>query len=168
MDSISNTPLNDTAISTKEKVDWLHSNIAESIDYMRKERNKNSKRASFLKIATIAMSGAGALLLGLQISGFDALFRNLAFALITIVTLVNALEPFFNYRALWIEQEKALAGFHRINNELDFYLAGTKIDQVTYEKLNQLYGEFREVWEQHNNAWLTHRKADTSTHSSII
>ena len=168
MNDIQKIPLEDETVSTKEKIEWLTRKISGSIEYMRKERNRNSKRASGLKLLTIFLSGAGAILLGVQISGYDALFRNLAFVLITIVTLINALEPFFNYRALWIEQERALAGFYKVQDDLDFYLAGTKSDQVSSNELNRIYEEIRIVWDHHSNAWLAYRKGDSPIQFSMV
>lgn len=169
MDKDSSTTLDDRKLSSdKEKIDWLQRKILWSIEYMREIKSINRKKASSLKIATITMSGLGSILLGLQISGFDSIFRNLAFVLVTVVTLVNALEPFFNYRSLWIEQEKALAGFYKVKDDFEFYLAGTDLNNVDNGKLNQIYGELSEVWDKHNNAWLTHRKADMPTNYTVL
>jgi len=154
--------------ANEKKVEWLNHKILNSIEYMRRLKNVNRKNASVLKIVTVAMSGIGSIFLGLQISGFDTIFRNFAFVLVTIVTLVNALEPFFSYRDLWIEQEKALAGFHRVKDNFDFYLAGADIENVDPEKLNQIYKELSDVWNQHNKSWLSHRKTDSPTQYTIL
>ena len=168
MSNIPKTPLQDEAVPTKEKIEWLNSKIASSIEYMQRERDRNRGRASRLKLLTIFLSGAGAILLGVQISGFDALFRNLAFVFVTIVTLVNALEPFYNYRALWIEQERALAGFYKVHDDLDYYIAGTKLDEISSDELNRIYEEIRKVWDYHSNAWLSYRTGDAPIRFSMI
>jgi hypothetical protein len=87
MSDVQENPLNDETISTKEKIEWLSNKIAKSIEYMRRERKRNRGKASGLKLLTILLSGAGAILLGVQVLGLDALFRNIAFVLVTLFRL---------------------------------------------------------------------------------
>jgi hypothetical protein len=163
-----NIPINDETISLQEKVSWLTNKTSDSIAYMRRERGRNRGKASAFKLLTIFLSGAGAILLGVQIMGFDAIFRNIAFVLVTVVTLITALEPFYNYRSLWIEQERALAGLYKVRDNLNFYLAGTQTEDVSIDELNQIYKDIRSIWDQHSNAWLAYRKSESPTQIPMV
>jgi hypothetical protein len=135
---------------------------------MNQRRDRQRQRAVIIKITTVVLSGTGAVLLGLNLAGWDGLFRNLAFVLVTIVTLLNALEPFLNFRSLWIEHENALAGFYLVKDDLNFYLAGIGTENIKDEKVIELYRDYRRVWAKHNEAWINHRREDVPVTASVI
>jgi hypothetical protein len=67
-----------------------------------------------------------------------------------------------------VEQERALAGLYKVKDNLDYYVAGTKPEDVSCEELNQIYKEIRGIWDQHSNAWLAYRKSDSPTQIPIV
>jgi hypothetical protein len=77
-----------------------------------------------------------------------------------VLTVLNALEPFFNFRALWVEYETALASFHRLKDELEFYLAGTEPEKLSREKLERLNQEYQQIWANLNRNWIEYRKSE--------
>ncbi len=156
------------ASSVTARAEWLKLAIDKSIDYMNKRRDINRNRAIIIKITTVILSGIGAVLLGLNLAGWDGLFRNIAFVLVTTVTLLNALEPFFNFRSLWVEQENALAGFYYVKDDLYYYLAGVDANSIKDENMTDLYNFYRRVWEKHNEAWITHRRSDSPSPMSAV
>ena len=148
------------AQSIEKQVAWLRDALDEGIGYMLKHRHSNQSKATAVKLGTIALSGLGAILLGIDIAGYDPLLRNLAFIAITIVTLVSALESFFNYRSRWIEHEAAMGEFYKVRNDLNFYLAGKDADEIDPQQIQEFYQAFRDVWSSHNQAKLNYRRAD--------
>jgi hypothetical protein len=124
------------------------------------KRLKNQSRASVIKLAMIVLSGVATILLGLQIAGFEPMFNNIAFVLTSIVTLLTAIEPFFNYRALWVEHELAKAQFHRLKDEVEFYIAGTTPDSLSMEKLDYFHQKYQDIWNRLSNSWIDHRQSN--------
>ncbi len=147
-------------LSAQAKAEWLINNIKISIKHTSQNKHKNRRKASTIKIATIALSGVATILLGLQIVGWEKYFKEIAFVLGAIVTLINALEPFFNYRSLWVEHEVALADFHRLQDELDYRLSGTELAENKIEELDTIHAQYQGIWKNLNHSWIGYRKIE--------
>jgi hypothetical protein len=109
-----------------DKANWLNQRLDEAIARASAIKHTNRRRAGAIKIATMTFSSAITVLLGLDMAGLGSFFNPLALVLGGLVTLLNALDPFFNFRALWVEHEAALARFQHIKDQLGFLLAGTE------------------------------------------
>ena len=86
-----------------------------------------------------------------------AKIKNIAFVFSSLVTVFNALEPFFNYRSLWIEHEKANAAFFQVKDRLEFYITGRTDDELSLKEIDKFYEEYEEVWSSLNQAWSKQR-----------
>lgn len=142
----------------QQKAEWLNQQIQAALEHTERKRRENQRRASYIKVSAILLSGLATLLLGLRIAGIEEHFGNIAFAFVALVTVLNALEPYFNFRALWVEHELAIARFHRLKDELNFYLAGTKPGKVQLERLSEIHKEYQEIWNNLADSWIRHRK----------
>jgi len=107
-------------------------------------------------------SGAATVLLGLQIEGLEPQFRSAAFVLSALVTLFSALEPFFNFRALWIEHEIALWKFYRLRDRINFYLEGLDASQISSEAVDRFHTEYQAIWNDLSQSWINYRKQENS------
>lgn len=154
--------------STASKVEFLKSRIALALTYMERSRDRNRRRATSIKLSTVGLSAVATVLLGLQLSGMDDFLRNFAFILVTLVTLLNALEPFFNFRSLWVEEEAAIAQFFRLRDELGYEIATVGGSTPSDEVLDRLFRQFLQIWEHHNSAWLGFRKGEGETHQLLV
>ena len=85
----------------------------------------------------------------------------MAFVFSAAVTLLNALEPFFNFRALWIEHEQGLANMYRLQNDLDFYLAGRKQEDIDLNKIEVFRKRYEEVWNNLNENYIRFRRTES-------
>ena len=66
--------------------------------YSRSRKNRFRLFSSATKILSLVLSGAATIILGLQNLTFWA---GLGFSLVALTTVVNAIEPFFNWRSRW-------------------------------------------------------------------
>lgn len=148
----------------RRKVELLQSYLVGSIGDVSKKRRTNQFRATNIKVFILCLSGGATLLLGLDLGQVAELpLKNLAFAFSSIVTVLNALEPFFNYRALWVEHERANAAFFAVKDRLSFYVAGKSDDDLRADDVARLYAEYEAVWTALNQAWSTQRQKYTET-----
>ncbi|MBI3244059.1 MAG: SLATT domain-containing protein [Chloroflexi bacterium] len=154
-DELRKTPVQEKAELTKRKIE-------DAIQYTSATKRANRRNASFIKVFTIFLSGTATVVLGLQITGLEKWFKDIAFVFSTLITLFAALEPYFNYRALWVEHELALSRFYRLRDELEYYVAGTELDKLSEEKLNEFYKRYQEIWNELSTAWIQHRKKEQS------
>jgi hypothetical protein len=162
----SNSPVASVVISNKSsnagKIDLLKKKIDESITRVRENRRSNRRKASYIKVIITLFSATATILLGLQIQSLDSLFKSVAFVLTALVTTLSALEPFFNFRSLWVQHEAALWKFYRLRDKLEFYLAGITPEEASTEKINGFYNEFQSIWNELSTSWLNYRKQDKS------
>jgi hypothetical protein len=142
-----------------KKITLLEGWTKSSIDYVNGARKTNRSKATGIKVGMLCLSGLATILLGLNIAaGVDLQFKNVAFALTSIVTVLNALEPFFNYRALWVEHERAKARFNRLYDQIRFYKEGKAETDLKAEAVNELFSEYDKIWSELNDAWSRERR----------
>jgi len=82
--------------------------------------------------------------------------------LTALITLLSALEPFFNFRALWVEHEIALWKFYRLRDKIDFYLAGNKPEKMSMEEIISFHAEFQTIWNDLSQSRFNYRKQEKS------
>jgi hypothetical protein len=150
------------------RAEFLKARIALALAYLERSRDRNRRRATTIKLSTVGLSAVATVLLGLQLSGMDDFLRNFAFILVTLVTLLNALEPFFNFRSMWVEEEASIAQFFRLRDELGYEIATASGGTPSDEVLDRLFHQFLQIWEHHNNAWLGFRKGEGETHQLLV
>lgn len=66
-------------------------------------------------------------------------------------------EPFFNYRALWVEHERATAGFFQVKDRLEFYVMGRSDAELELKEIDKFYDEYEHAWSTLNQAWSQQR-----------
>ena len=145
---------------TEEKAKLLQKSIADAIVQFRQNKRSNLRKESVLRITSVLLSGVATVLLGLQITGMSDTFKGIAFVLGASVTMLNALEPLFRFRAAWMEHEMALADMHRLQNKFEYYLAGTKPGDLAGDKLEGFFEAYDGIWKSLNQAWIRDRRAD--------
>lgn len=134
----------------------LETRIAESISYTRHRRGFFRRWASAIRIATVGLSAAATVILGLQ--DLDA-WTGLAFSLTALVTALSALEPFFNFRSIWVLLEEAQAQHHRLQDDLKFYLSHTTNDTLDRTVLEGFHLRFQAIWTDMESKWLQERRS---------
>jgi hypothetical protein len=149
-------------LNPQEKADLVQKKLDLSITYLTDRLNHNKMWAGLIKITSVLFSALITVLLGFQISGFDGILKNTAFVLGAIVTLLNALEPFFNYRALWVESEVALAGLQSLRDDVHFYLAGRDPVNLEVDTLHCFLERYKTIWNSYNQNIIRHRKSNHS------
>jgi hypothetical protein len=72
--------------------------IEKANEYARTRKSRFRRRAVSIRLVGLALSATSTIILGLQ--NLDG-WTGTAFALVAVVTVVSALEPFFAWRSLW-------------------------------------------------------------------
>ena len=96
------------------------------------------------------------LILGLQQLNF---WTGLAFSLVAVGTLVNAVEPFFNWRSRWILMEEAQYRLQRIHDELDYHLLKTPSADVAFDDLDSYFERLQGVWTDTSERWVAYPRS---------
>jgi hypothetical protein len=104
---------------------------------------------------SLALAAGSTIILGLQHLNF---WTGLAFSLVAVGTLVNAVEPFFNWRSRWILMEEAQYRLQRIRDELEYLLLKTPSPDVKFDDLDPFFERLQGVWTDTSERWLEYRR----------
>jgi hypothetical protein len=123
--------------------------------YARSRKRRFRARSSAVLLVSLALSVTSTIILGLQQLNT---WTGVAFAFIAVVTTVNALEPFFAWRDRWVLMEETQYRFYRLRDELTYYIASTKPDQLDAGKLRKIFDEYQGIWDQLGSRWMEYRR----------
>jgi hypothetical protein len=76
------------------------------------------------------------------------------------VTVLGALETFFNWRSRWVLMEETQYRLNRLRDEIDYYLAVTSPDEIQREKLDRFFEEQQLIWSDVSRRWIEFRALD--------
>jgi hypothetical protein len=124
--------------------------------YTQKRKNQYRLFASLVKLLSLALSAAATVILGLQDLNFWA---GLAFSLVALVTVINAIEPFFNWRSRWVLMEEAQYRFYRLEDDLNYLIAKKESSAIQLEDVDEVYRRYSLIWDELSLRWLEHRRS---------
>jgi hypothetical protein len=108
-----------------------------------------------VRLASLTLSGASTIILGLQnLDGWTAV----GFSLVALVTIVNALEPFFAWRSRWVLMEEAQYRFYRLRDNLLYYMAATPPVELAPDRLKEFFDQYQQIWDHLSERWLEYRR----------
>ena len=134
----------------------LLSRIDVGNSYARTRKNTFRSASSSVRLASMLLSVASTIILGLQHLNT---WTGIAFALVATITTVSALEPFFAWRARWVLMEEAQAKFYRLRDELTYYIAASQPDGMDEVRIRQMFDQYQHIWYELNSGWLEFRKS---------
>jgi hypothetical protein len=77
----------------------------------------------------------------------------MALACTATLTVLNAVDPYFNFRALWIEHEHAKSQFFSLYDRVRFYAEGRRNSDIDLRAVEDFYAEYEDIWENLGEAW---------------
>ncbi|MFJ3310734.1 DUF4231 domain-containing protein [Streptomyces sp. NPDC086549] len=147
-------------LSPGETAVLLLEKIRQGNDYARSRKWRFRRSASVIKMVTLVLSAASTIILGLQSLNTWA---GLAFALMALVTLLGAVEPFFNWRSRWVLMEETQYRFQRLADDLEYLAASTPADELTHAQLGDIFTRYQTIWADLSRTWLEHRREPASS-----
>ncbi|WP_232247417.1 DUF4231 domain-containing protein [Kitasatospora azatica] len=131
--------------------------------YARSRKKRFRLASSALKVLTLSLSAASTIILGLQSLN---LWAGVAFALVALVTLLGAVESFFNWRSRWVLMEETQYRFRRLADDLEYLIASTPAADLGYDRLQPVFDEYQSVWAHLGERWLQERRTLPSSSGS--
>lgn len=151
-------PVRDAVMKFRELVsadmDWADS---------RKVRFRTS--ASVIKVLALILTALSTIVLGIPAIPARA---SIALPLVALVTLLTALEGFFNWRSRWVLMEETQYRLNRLRDEIDYYLVATPSSEVTWERLNEFFQDQQIIWGDVSHRWVEFRKHDGPNQSEQV
>ncbi|MFD0381164.1 SLATT domain-containing protein [Streptomyces sp. NPDC127112] len=138
----------------------LLAKIREGNVYARARKRRFGRSAAAVKVTALVLSAASTVVLGLQ--NLNA-WTGLALACVALVTLLGAIEPFFNWRSRSVLMEEAQYRFRRLGDDLEYLVASTAADELTFDQLGELFARYQTIWDDLSLTWLQHRREAART-----
>lgn len=133
----------------------LRDQIERGHTYARSRKHRFRWKSVTVRLTTLVLSAASTIILGLQ--NLDP-WTGTAFSLVAIVTVVSALEPFFAWRSLWVLMEEASYKFHRLQDDLGYYIASTPPEKIDPARVEEMFLRYQEIWDGLSGRWLKFRE----------
>lgn len=115
------------------------------------------RRAGRVKLAALTLTALSTIVLGIPAIPARA---SIALPMVALVTLLGALEAFFNWRSRWVLMEEAQYRLNRLRDEMDYYLVVTPSAEITKDKLDEFFEEQQAIWSDVSRRWIEFRKLD--------
>jgi hypothetical protein len=145
-----------TNLSPLELANTVRARFYKDRNYIRLKRKRWATGAISIRLLALALSGAATIILGLSELPGPASW---GFALSALVTLVTALEPFFNFRSRWISADEALARWHRAEEDLTIYVETTPENKLALATIAEFDTVRRDEWLRFSQDWLADRRS---------
>ena len=150
----------------EEKVRLFKKELDERVKDFAKKRKGDRAKAFGLKTTAVIFAALITILLGLKVDDSVAkVFQNIALVLGAIISVINAVDAFFDHRALWIRRTVTLARLYDLERDFNLYIAGLDKDKVDPKVFNKLTERYDRILTNDLKAWLKMREDDNATES---
>jgi hypothetical protein len=145
-------PLRDVVIHFRDLV-------SDDMAWADSRKSRYRGRAATVKVAALVLAALSTVILGIEaIPG-----RNqIALPMVAAVTVLGALETFFNWRSRWVVMEETRYRLNHLRDKIDYYLAVTPPDGVEREDLDKFFAEKQLIWSEVNRRWIEFRALEPS------
>jgi hypothetical protein len=155
-------------MNVEDKLEFLQGELDDRIRDFARKRNRDKSIAFRLKILGVLFAASITVLLGLEVSDVaSGILSNFALALGAIITVLNAVEAFYDHRSLWIRRTVTLARFYQLRRDLGLYAFGSEPEEIDVDHLGKLMHQYNRILEDDLKAWLGTREAGSSESLAI-
>lgn len=152
-------------MNTEEKLKFLQNELDNRIESFAHKRNGDKSKAFRLKIYAVCFAGAITILLGvkvdglathlhLTVDGLATILKDVALVLGAIITVLNAIEAFYDHRSLWIRETATLVRLYSLKTDMNYAVAGLEGSEIDVASLNKFKDRYESILADDLNAWL--------------
>ena len=150
----------DQELSVREQVMSFRQLVSSDMDWTTIRRRRFQAKAARVKVTTLILTAASTVVLG--ISGIPARAA-IALPMVALVSVLTALDTYFNWRSRWILMEETQYKLQRLRDKIDYYLVTTPAAEVAKTALDEFFSEQEVIWAEASKRWVEYRKAESST-----
>jgi hypothetical protein len=147
----------DAPVPLREAFVQFRDLVAADMDWVSSRKDRFRLSASRVKIAALALTGLSTVILGIQAIPARA---SIALPLVAIVTILGALETFFNWRSRWVLMEESQYRLNRLRDEMDYYIVTTPPEELDRVRLDEFFAAQQTIWGDVSRRWIEFRKLD--------
>ncbi|HLN69613.1 MAG TPA: SLATT domain-containing protein [Streptosporangiaceae bacterium] len=113
------------------------------------------RRASYVRVATLLLTAASTVVLGIEAIPSRAA---IALPMVALVTVLGQLDSFYNWRSRWVLMEEAQYRLNRLRDDIDYYVITTPPPELEEERLKKFFLEQQATWNDVSRRWIGFRK----------
>jgi hypothetical protein len=156
-------------VDVANRVAFLRAELDREQQRFARRRRRDKRKAFALQMATVTLSATITVLLGLRVdAGVQRALANVALALGALVTVLAAMEAFFNHRGLWISRTVTVRRLEELRRQVNYRLAVLGDGEVDPEVVDDLLARLDQIVMDDQQAWLRLRSVEAeprvSTH----
>jgi ABC-type multidrug transport system fused ATPase/permease subunit len=145
----------------QERVGFLRAELDRQHQQYVRRRRRDKRKSFALQMATVALSATITVLLGLRVAaGLQRTLANLALVLGALVTVLAAMEAFFNHRGLWVSRTVTVRRLEELRRQADYQLAGLADGEVQPAVVDGLLARLEQILAEDQQAWLRLRSTE--------
>jgi hypothetical protein len=146
-------------MNVPEAFEWVSSELNRVTDRFSRKRRRNKRMAFGLRIGAVFVSGSVAVLLGFNASqDIAGWLKNVALVLGVLIMVMNAMEAFFDHRALWVRETVTRARLRHLKMEMQFYAHSRSHEEMQLADIERFMAQMREILREDLESWIDLRK----------
>jgi hypothetical protein len=148
-------------VNVEERVAFLRAELDRQQQRFARRRRRDKRKSFALQMATVTLSATITVLLGLRVAaGLQRTLANLALGLGALVTVLAAMEAFFNHRGLWVTRTITVRRLEELRRQTDYQLAGLADGEAPPEVVDGLLARLEQIVADDQQAWLRLRSTE--------
>jgi hypothetical protein len=142
-------------MDTDEKLKFIKDELNKRIERHSRKRNSDKRRALGYKVIAVCFAAAITILLGVRVDAtLTEIFRDVALIPGAMITVVNAIDAFYDYRSLWIRRTLLLARLYSLEREVLFYEIQPEQGETHMRKLDEFLKRLDQILEDDLQNWM--------------
>jgi hypothetical protein len=139
--------------------------VSSDMDWADFRKRRFRARASRVKAATLLLTAASTVVLGIPAIP-DRTY--VALPMVALVTALSGFEGFFNFRPMWVLMEECQYRLNRLRDEIDYYVVLTPEADLKKDRLDQFFTVQQEIWADISRRWIEFRKLERASEGSDL
>lgn len=152
----------DTSLVKREIFLKFRETVSGDMEWADSRKHAFRRRASYVRVATLLLTAAATVVLGIEAIPSRAA---IALPMVALVAVFSGLDSFYNWRSRWVLMEEAQYRLNRLRDEIDYYIITTSPDDLKTEQLKEFFLDQQATWADVSKRWIEFRKLDQSPHS---
>lgn len=145
---------------------WVRQELDRQLSDYRRRRKRDKRKSFALQMATVTLSAAITVLLGLRTAGTaQQRLADIALALGAVITVLAAAEAFFTHRGLWILRTHTVRRLETLARHLDYQLSRSSGQPLERAVLDRYAAELDDILNEDYTRWQQLRAATPETRS---
>ncbi len=156
-------------MDTNKKLEFLRQQLDTRIKDFRPKREHNKRFAFQLKISSVLLAALITIILGLKVdNSWSPTLQNIALVMGALITVINAVEAFFDHRSLWVRETVTLVRLYDLQRDVEFYSSGIEQNELDGPTLARFMKRYDQIMSEDLQTWLKLRGDTISPASSAV